>query len=360
MRYFEDDTCPSCYVCHTIEFLRAIRRVLRPDGVVLWNVGDSYASSPPGNKNKGDRYEGHWHTGGTKTFVGDEQLRSTVVSGLKPKDLCLIPFRVALAAQADGWWVRSAIIWAKTNPMPESVTDRPTDAYEHIFMLTKSARYYWDQEAVREVSITFDRESSRQPHIFGGENKGKILRENGIRTSGAEYTPHPNRNLRNVWTISTQPYPEAHFATFPSEIPKRCILAATSEKGNCSECGKPWVRIVERHETLEHKPYEGGKSFGEDDQHPYKRISGNVRAWREAGGDHDNPFPSPKTLGWKAQCSCNAPTTPAIVLDPFSGSGTTGEEAKKQGRKAILIDISEEYCELAVKRIERIPIPMSL
>jgi len=154
---------------------------------------------------------------------------------IKPKDLCLIPFRVALAAQDQGWWVRSAIIWAKTNPMPESVTDRPTDAYEHIFMLTKSARYYWDQEAVREAQ-------TGNAHSRGTEDCNESYQEArdsyyGFKSPVLQLPS--GRNIRNVWTINTQPYPEAHFATFPEALVTPCIKAGTSEKGCCPECGSP-------------------------------------------------------------------------------------------------------------------------
>ena len=151
---------PELYVQHTIEILREIRRVLRKDGVVFWNIGDSYASKAGGYSDNGSR---------GNTSVISEKTQAAVVKGkriargsgrwgggnnpmagtLKEKDLCLIPFRVAMAAQTDGWWVRSVIIWNKTNPMPESVKDRPTESHEYILMLTKSARYYWDAEAVR-------------------------------------------------------------------------------------------------------------------------------------------------------------------------------------------------------------------
>lgn len=141
----------------------------------------------------------------------------------KPKDLCLIPERVALAAQADGWWVRSRITWAKPNPMPESVTDRPTDATEHIWLFAKSAHYFWDPEAVRETAQYGRREWSDVEGNLAGIG---INGERGHATvSGAN--PAAGRNLRNVWTFATQPYSGAHFATFPEEIPRRCIKAAS-------------------------------------------------------------------------------------------------------------------------------------
>ncbi len=208
------------YIEHTIDIMREIRRVLQPDGVLFWNIGDSYAGAATGSYGMRGNLQG-----GTKTQAAARISKKG--DGIKPKDMCLIPFRVALAAQADGWWVRSDIIWNKPNPMPESVTDRPTDAYEHIFMFTKSARYYWDPEAVKEAKaestvgdIRGNSEGQRRERNYPG------AQSNGGTNLGG---PYGGRNLRNVWTFPTQGYSEAHFATFPEELPERCIKAATKE-----------------------------------------------------------------------------------------------------------------------------------
>jgi hypothetical protein len=176
------------------------------------------------------------------------------------------------------------------------------------------------------------------------------LTENGNRTTGGlhdgrtQYSNPAGRNLRTVWEINTQPYPEAHFATFPEKIPERCILAATSEKGNCSKCGKPWVRIVEK-APCPHNGYTEDKN--PNPQANGRRIALMRQAAREQGHEYANES---KTIGWQPTCSCEAPPEPALVVDPFSGSGTTGWEAKKLGRRAILIDTSSEYCDLAIER----------
>jgi DNA modification methylase len=208
------------YIAHTVEILREVRRVLRPDGVVFWNIGDSYASGGNGGHQKGDLFHGH------APREGEIRGKRNLPPGLKPKDLCLIPARVAIAAQADGWWVRSLIIWAKPNPMPESCTDRPTDAYEHIIMLTKSERYFWDADAVREphVRLWNEKNGGTYSHPVPSEEHGQT----GYAHSGPYPLPNPGgRNLRNVWDVPQQPYKGAHFATFPEEIPRRCILAAS-------------------------------------------------------------------------------------------------------------------------------------
>lgn len=218
---------PELYVAHSIEILREIKRVLRPDGVVFWNIGDSYMAHA-GDRNK----VGGFQANPDKNRLDAESSMSMTkrtTKTLKDKDLCLIPFRVALAAQQDGWWIRSVIIWNKPNPMPESVKDRPTDAYEHVLMMTKSSRYYWDIDAVREPY-------TEPMNRWGGDN----LKANGestwdIGTGQDTYRDRnmrPNdggRNLRNVWTFPTQPYPEAHFATFPEKLPETCIKAASKE-----------------------------------------------------------------------------------------------------------------------------------
>ena len=222
---------PEMYVQHTIEILREIRRVLRKDGVVFWNIGDSYwggkgqsgqpmsAEAQQKRHGRGESINQAQHQMEMSTRPQDGKHNS-----LKPKDLCLIPFHVAIEAQRDGWWVRSVIIWSKNNPMPESVKDRPTESHEYILMLTKSARYYWGQGAVREKAETpLDCKSSQ---TFGAKG-GKAEAVYGHKVSGEQWVNNGSRNLRSVWTFPTQPYPEAHFAVFPEKLPELCIKAAS-------------------------------------------------------------------------------------------------------------------------------------
>jgi site-specific DNA-methyltransferase (cytosine-N4-specific) len=202
---------PELYVEHLVAVFREVRRVLRDDGVLWLNLGDSYMGgggySPdaPSNQPSAARARGHYRPTYHENSVRVKPMRP-ICPNLKPKDLAGIPWRVAFALQADGWWLRSDIIWAKPNPMPESVTDRPTRAHEYIFLLTKSARYYYDADAIAE------------PAVYAG-------REGGGRWNGCEET----RNARSVWTVPTTPFPEAHFAVFPEKIPSLCIRAGSRE-----------------------------------------------------------------------------------------------------------------------------------
>ena len=220
---------PSAYVERLVEVFQQVRRVLADDGTVWLNLGDSYASAPPGNKTLGVSGRSTLHGVHARRYretlaSGHATKRNTIVGNLKPKNLIGIPWRVAFALQADGWHLRSDIIWAKPNPMPESVTDRPTRAHEYVFLLTKQARYYYDADAIKEPSITGD---MRRPYgsqgVWDVDGRPEHQRHGGqmrkARTNGA--------NKRSVWTIATQPFPGAHFATFPCALVEPCILAGS-------------------------------------------------------------------------------------------------------------------------------------
>jgi DNA modification methylase len=211
---------PDAYVEKLVAVFREVRRVLRDDGVLWLNLGDSYAGS-----------------GGTGNQFGQIEnglniVRPSKRHGLKPKDLIGIPWRVAFALQADGWYLRQDIIWHKPNPMPESVTDRCTKSHEYIFLLTKSARYFYDAAAVSEEAT-----SNQGAGVIGrgGQSSAKAVGCNGRQPqqdhSGWMGGDGETRNRRSVWNITTKPYKEAHFATFPEEIPRTCILAG-SKKGD--------------------------------------------------------------------------------------------------------------------------------
>jgi DNA modification methylase len=223
------EATPEEYIEKMVGVFREVWRVLRLDGTLWLNMGDSYATSNPVGR-RDDKYQ-------FDLLDGSFTLNARKNSGLKPKDLCMVPARLALALQADGWYLRSEIVWHKPNPMPESVTDRPTKAHEMIYLLAKRERYFYDAGAIREPAdfgrlITpnqkpsRDRKSPSTMHWGGvGDAENPVVRNGDW--SGQYRDPDSGRNKRSVWTIATQPYAQAHFATFPEEIPKLCILAGS-------------------------------------------------------------------------------------------------------------------------------------
>ena len=281
-----------------VEVFREVRRVLRDDGTLWLNLGDSYnGSSGSGGKTaKQVTNAGSFHDAGVR-----------IAPGLKPKDLVGIPWRVAFALQADGWWLRSDIIWAKPNPMPESVTDRPTKAHEYIFLLSKAERYFYDAEAIKEKQSgeiktrRFSSDGGAKARAMGKHISG------GNEGTGAKWTDTGSRNKRTVWIVPTQPYPEAHFATFPPKLIEPCILAGTSPKV-CEICGAPWERVIEKtnNPDLSHKGsrFDSGKTAGRDGG---DRTQKGIRYLNQAAG-------------WRPTCTCeNEGKGRCIVLDPFAG-----------------------------------------
>ncbi len=582
------------YIEHTITVLRAIRRVMAKHAVCFWNLGDSYAAN--GTTGGGSpidiRKDGRTTRTSDQVRGREPEIRNARDSNLKPLDMCLIPERVAIAAETDGWWVRSMIIWHKPNPMPESIRGwfftkhriskggsqksgglisgkesfasmdkipladwqdcpgcpkclpndglvlrkgswRPTSSYEHVIFMAKDKDYFADGFSVREgvevvrenmIQYSHGNESLQQMSFGfaldgipqGTENedgdknrvqgmrktedicleknrKGKIQRtestqalsrkriwksensclqairpneespqtmetirsgesirkilpqiseaESSIKTlrpeskgegqhqktmdvrEGAsqisqggsqapiqiiEHGKHGNgggmgcdirtapsslsllpsqgeiddgsrdptqqgrsaysnehspslsfmqclegkqednaclgtRNLRDVWTINTQPFKGAHFATFPEEIPRRCILIGTSDGGYCSKCGAPRARVIE------HKNMVIKRSNRAEESGIRIMSSGTMESEAET-----------KTLGFKATCSCNSSSRPGIVLDPFAGSGTTGMVARQLGRHSIMIELSEDYCRMDEKRLTAVPLNMGI
>lgn len=211
----------SEHIENMVSVFREVRRVLRKDGTLWLNYGDCYAA------NRTYQVIDNKHRD-----VGNNGAAS-VPDGLKPKDLCMLPARIALALQADGWWLRSEIIWAKPNPMPESVTDRPTSAHEKLYLLTKSQRYFFDAEAVRERFETDPKENyPARAKITGRGTQGAASARGRDQDKSGGFPPNgAGRNLRNVWTIATAPFPEAHFATFPPAIVEPCIKAGCPAGG---------------------------------------------------------------------------------------------------------------------------------
>ena len=541
------------HLANLVDVFREVRRVLRKDGTLWLNYGDAYFGGKGASNNTTEQLANR--TSPTintpKHYVNDKggtRPLDRPQAGLKPKDLMMMPAQVAIAlrqphlkcrgclhvahetqwgrwpngrricpgcekskgceVETPGWYLRSEIVWHKKNPMPESCQDRPTSAHEKMFLLSKSAKYFYDSFAVREGAVrgkmghgrempsmrTSERarplervqevrggtdaevarrspraepgdrpplqgEPSRQGskeeippvrceqgnstavspdprgesgdeavsadpsaerssgtilEIEEGERKSSTLSRDGqgqseVCTSRSQ-APHADRrvnpnvgrmesnseqsrqpvpllwgdgevddgpryssqqgrrahsdehrsgvpelqreqgqqessaNLRNVWKIATHSFKGVHFATFPPDLVEPCIKAGTSEKGVCVECGAPWVRIVEKseasHEAESATKYDGNSTAG--------RLAKLRQAARAKGSEYQQ---GNRTLGWKPSCDCNADTVPAVVLDPFSGSGTVGLVAQRLHRDAILIEINGEYCDMAELRI---------
>jgi DNA modification methylase len=541
---------PEQYVENMVAVFREVRRVLRSDGTVWLNLGDSYNTSPPGNKPNTTAL-----SSGLPNSIANQEMRrsaqagidKTRATGLKPKDLVGIPWRVAFALQADGWYLRSDIIWSKPNPMPESVTDRPTKSHEYLFLLAKGqwksavieltdsdgkrrhlgqdgrfqGQHLWANEvAVRLATAVLDSPQLQQdlglpplhpqvgqegahgfygdlvrrlpvehraavgaarllaadstpeqflrelhglgvtladrhnlliggiaaplalpPGIYGygqtsvavdypGEIRefdfvhGNIItatpttctyyfdadavREDGAgrmdvgqMTSparlgqGGPWTatekPEAGRNIRSVWNIATQPYPGAHFATFPPKLVEPCIKAGTSEKGVCPECGAPWERVVELDVEFTSGSGKAGNPPSGKNGSQYEQATSGTYDIRMG------PAPRSVTTGWRPTCvhyerATEWPDLPVrqqgekaedyerrieplvvlrlellalfrplvatmpVVLDPFAGSGTTGMVAQSFSRRAVLIDLSAEYLRQLMDRNRDMPL----
>jgi DNA modification methylase len=349
---------PEEYIANQVEVFREVRRVLRGDGTCWLNMGDCYATGGgkvgncPGGGAQGER----WKKLGAMTSPN-----RMPIPGLKPKDLVGLPWLLAFALRADGWYLRAEIIWSKRNPMPESVTDRPTKAHEQIFLLSKSETYFYDAEAIKEPA-------SLNSHARGGGVNPKAKKHgqhsrmnvdrdvahlrNGARPkqnasfSAAVTEIVTHRNKRSVWTVATHPFREAHYATFPPKLIEPCILASTSQAGCCSTCGRPFERIVES--TTYHaggSGRAGTKSLG--------KLAGGTQV-RENNDIRLGPVVETRTLGWDTEC-CRLFGAQqhgrCVVLDPYSGAGTTGLVAERLGRDYIGIELNPESVEMSVRRI---------
>jgi len=330
---------PGEFVENMVEVFREVRRVLTDDGTLWLNLGDSYASGKGTCFNPGG---GESSLGKDRKEAGAHPLdrgnKSTLAAvGLKPKDLVGIPWRVAFALQADGWWLRSDIVWAKPNPMPESVTDRPTKSHEYIFLLSKNKRYYYDAEAIKEEG------AQNKWGKYSNPKYGNVLNLGGKMQSAKDLSKdeyldkYKTVNKHTVWTVATQPFPGSHFAVFPEKLIEPCILAGTSEKGCCPDCGAPWRRVVEK--------------TGHINNREPAHCPNNTQTKIDSTGWAPTTRPTDK---WQPGCSCGKDPIPCTVMDPFFGSGTTGIVANKYGRKFIGIDLSLKYIlDIAIPRIER-------
>lgn len=420
---------PEEFIAAMVGVFREVRRVLRDDGTLWLNLGDCYATGAgkvgdrPGGGDRGDAWAGVQGSRGGSTKQQHNsapmgpmtQPNRMPLPGLKPKDLCGIPWRVALALQADGWWLRRDVIWHKPNPMPESCTDRPTTAHEYVFLLTKRADYFYDATAIREPITSSGGAQFGKAQATGPGANGQAVRrteeyEKDDPTQGGRCHAL-GRNKRSVWTIPTYPYPKAHFATFPPALVEPCVMAGTSEKGCCAATLSP----IERVERREDKGWNGskygeravaasggaisggtarstlgsgnGKLVGQPQTIGWRSTCGAPMAReiaeRPARGDYkakgrkpieaassdseaalngDNfyrEWQEPQTTGWGVTCSCyeneliGSPreTVPCTVLDPFAGAGTVGLVCRLLGRSFIGCEVNPAYAEMAMDRI---------
>lgn len=340
------ESTPDEYVAQLVSVFREVRRVLRDDGTLWLNLGDSYASTTKGSGGDGTtgtlnaaRKQDGSYIGSAASAYFKPRTFDLNSAGLKPKDIIGIPWRVAFALQSDGWYLRSEITWCKKAPMPESVTDRPTSATEKIFLLTKSARYFYDADAVKEAMTPGVSPPGNKKPYDASRPDGMTLRGNRVN----EHLAQSGRNLRNFWLLGPDPYPGAHFATMPRRIPEIAIMAGTSEAGCCAECGAPYQRIVEKgltaHDGQTQTAYPAGTTSN--------RLALLRQAARERGEEYRNES---RTVGWQPTCACHADTVPCVVLDPFLGSGTTGEVAQRLGRNWIGIELNPDYLPLIAQR----------
>jgi DNA modification methylase len=345
------ESTPESYVAEMVGVFREVWRVLRDDGTCWLNCGDSYVTNP-GNGRGGETGV----LGGIAHRSGKDKSK---LLGLKPKDLVGIPWRLAFALQADGWYLRSEIIWHKLSPMPESVTDRPTKAHEQVFLLTKRERYFYDAEAVKEG---FADARMGNPNGGGHYSVGSGRLDHGALKTGRwnENGTATGRNLRSVWSLSSTPCNLAHFATMPLDLAARCIKAGTSERGVCATCGGPWKRVTEK-DRQPTRPGQAGKVAALRNKLPSEepgRDSGPARFEKSTLGSligNRDPLrhcTTSETRGWQPTCSCpdNSPV-PAIVFDPFCGAATTLLAARQLGRRGVGTELNREYIHLAHQRI---------
>jgi hypothetical protein len=326
------ESSPADFVGHIVHIFRQVRRVLRDDGTLWFNMGDSYAGSWGAQGRQGKTGEMASRSAFAERQIAAAAKRESGTGsmkrapGLKEKDLIGVPWRCAYALLADGWYLRNDLIWHKPNPSPESVSDRCTKAHEYLFLFSKSERYFYDIDAIREKT---GRESTPEEYAAikaaGTWQSGGVTQHAGTVKDAPRVTNPLGRNKRSVWTIASFPYEEAHYATFPPKLIQPCILAGTPAGGCCPACRRPW----EMQET----------------QIP-----------RTVGEAYAEGAPAPTTkMEWVQACACPpAPPIPSIVFDPFLGSGTVGEQAQAYGRSWIGCEMNASNDDLQTKRTQQI------
>lgn len=319
------------YLDKIINVMMEVHRVLRKDGTLWLNLGDTYATGSPNNPTTTKQQS-------NKGSLRDNIARRPYLNNpqLKAKDLCGVPWRVAFALQERGWYLRSDIIYARKNGIPESVKDRPTRSHEYVFLLSKSKKYFYDCDAIREPYTTTH--PRRRSTNF---KKGSEVGNHGI---GNEILyPNPSgKNKRDVWILPVSPLKNSlHFASFNWKLVEPCVKAGTSSYGCCDKCKSPYIRIVEREQFESER---GGE--------PYRKERGvGTTADRRILNENAEI----KMLGWKQNCKCeNSSAVPCVILDPFSGIATVGVEALKYNQNYIGIDLNPDYNNYAKDRLDKV------
>jgi DNA modification methylase len=312
------ETTPAEYVAKMVMVAREVRRVLRRDGTFWLNLGDSYSGDSKWGGSTGGKHVKGLHG---NTSVG----RRKTKTGLPDKNLIGIPWRVAFALQDDGWFLRQDIVWSKPNAMPESVTDRCTRSHEYLFMFTRSARYFYDADAIKEPVSDASMARVRQKNFDAHHDE-----------------PRPDRNKRSVWTVATVASAEQHFAMFPPLLITPVILAGCPEQC-CSNCGAPFHRIMSRNAPSREVADSEIDRYGNGKAGVHRKIGSAYQKWLD-----ENPK---QQTGWLPTCKCDAVPAGGTVLDPFSGAGTTAMVAQGLGRNAIGIELNPEYAAASRERI---------
>ena len=357
------------YVKHIVGIFSEVKRVLKPTGSLYLNLGDTYSGSH-GNT---EDYPSSKDAKGKAESMPKRSLPSK--TSVQAKCLIGIPERIMLAMIDDGWILRNKIVWSKPNHMPSSVKDRYANGYETVFFFSKSQRYYFDLDSVREPHKMqenrppgvvrarewgYDTKLSEHPEAYLSRPKqDSVIDASGQpkRTYSGfnsryddENPPNGGKNPGDVWSINTRPYPDAHFATFPESLVERPVKASCPAQV-CSKCGKARERIVKVDVDASNlKRFEGYRPMWDATYKTEKSQKDSDHVRPISAMFQDTLKKQRRTIGW-TDCGCRAPFVPGVVLDPFMGSGTTGLVALKFARSFIGIEIKPEYVELAKRRL---------